>query len=56
MIPSAEPHRAGVLGHPIEHSLSPVLHQAAYASLGLEWSYDRFDVTEEGLAEFVDGC
>ncbi len=31
---------AAVLGAPIAHSLSPVLHRAAYASLGLDWTYD----------------
>lgn len=45
--------RAAVLGHPIAHSLSPVLHRAAYAALGLDWSYDAVDVTEEGLPAFV---
>lgn len=48
--------RAGVLGHPIAHSLSPVLHRAAYDSLGLEgWEYTRHDVTEEQLADFIAG-
>ncbi|MGW6395000.1 shikimate dehydrogenase [Streptomyces sp. NPDC055103] len=47
-------HRAAVLGSPIAHSLSPVLHRAAYAELGLDdWSYDRFEVDEAGLAGFV---
>ncbi|MGN8245510.1 shikimate dehydrogenase [Cellulomonas soli] len=46
--------RAAVLGHPIAHSLSPVLHRAAYAALGLEgWRYDAIDVTEEQLPQFV---
>ncbi|MFF3310642.1 shikimate dehydrogenase [Streptomyces sp. NPDC002952] len=46
--------RAGVLGSPIAHSLSPVLHRAAYARLGLDgWSYDRFEVDEETLPGFV---
>lgn len=45
--------RAAVLGHPIAHSLSPVLHRAAYAVLGLDWGYDAVDVTEEGLPAFV---
>lgn len=40
--------RAGVLGRPIGHSLSPVLHRAAYADLGLDWSYDAIDC---GVAE-----
>ncbi len=45
--------RAGVLGHPISHSLSPVLHRAAYRALGLPWEYEAYDVTIEGLAGFV---
>lgn len=45
-----------MLGSPIAHSLSPVLHRAAYAALGLdEWSYDAFDVDEAGLPAFVEG-
>ncbi|MET8982337.1 shikimate dehydrogenase [Streptomyces sp. NPDC004539] len=48
--------RAAVLGSPIAHSLSPVLHRAAYDALGLtEWSYDRFEVDEEALPGFVAG-
>ncbi|CAL9590189.1 Shikimate dehydrogenase (NADP(+)) [Streptomyces sp. enrichment culture] len=48
--------RAAVLGSPIAHSLSPALHRAAYAALGLPgWSYDRFELTEEGLPGFLDG-
>lgn len=48
--------RAAVLGSPIAHSLSPDLHRAAYAELGLvDWSYDRFDVDEAGLPGFVEG-
>ncbi|MDR1713722.1 MAG: hypothetical protein LBR39_06175 [Coriobacteriales bacterium] len=31
--------QAGLLGYPIEHSLSPALHNAAYAELGLDWEY-----------------
>ncbi|MFS0698720.1 shikimate dehydrogenase [Cellulomonas sp. 179-A 4D5 NHS] len=46
--------RAAVLGHPVAHSLSPVLHRAAYAALGLDdWRYDPVDVTEDDLAGFV---
>ncbi|MYZ09883.1 shikimate dehydrogenase [Streptomyces sp. SID2999] len=45
--------RAAVLGKPIAHSLSPVLHRAAYVELGLDgWSYDRFEVDEAGLTGF----
>ncbi|KDQ66090.1 shikimate dehydrogenase [Streptomyces halstedii] len=54
---SAEGHRrAAVLGSPIAHSLSPVLHRAAYAELGLDtWSYDRFEIDEAALPGFVEG-
>jgi shikimate dehydrogenase len=49
--------RCAVLGSPISHSLSPALHRAAYAELGLTgWTYDRFEVTEGELADFVAGC
>ncbi|MEV3969399.1 shikimate dehydrogenase [Streptomyces sp. NPDC050698] len=47
--------RAAVLGSPIAHSLSPVLHRAAYQELGLEgWTYDRFEVDEAGLPGFFE--
>jgi len=45
--------RAAVLGSPIAHSLSPVLHRAAYAALGLPGSYDAHEVDEAGLPSFV---
>ena len=33
---------AGVIGDPIEHSLSPVIHNAGFAALGLDWIYVAF--------------
>ncbi|GAA2337538.1 shikimate dehydrogenase [Streptomyces violaceusniger] len=49
----SENRRAAVLGSPIAHSLSPVLHRAAYRELGLTgWTYDRFEVDETGLPDF----
>lgn len=47
--------RAAVLGSPIAHSLSPVLHRAAYAALGLDWQYDAIEVRPGGLEPFLDG-
>ncbi len=47
--------RCGVLGDPIDHSLSPVLHRAGYAVLGLDWTYDACRVPSGGLAAFLDG-
>jgi len=45
--------RAAVLGSPIAHSLSPALHRAAYAELGLDWTYEAIDVSERQLPAFV---
>ncbi|KOX12050.1 shikimate dehydrogenase [Nocardiopsis sp. NRRL B-16309] len=48
--------RAAVLGSPVAHSLSPVLHTAAYAAMGLDdWSYGLVECDEKGLAPFLDG-
>ncbi|HET9563577.1 MAG TPA: shikimate dehydrogenase [Mycobacterium sp.] len=47
--------RCAVLGSPIGHSLSPALHRAAYTHLGLNWTYDRFEVDEQQLTSFVRG-
>lgn len=47
--------RAAVLGSPIAHSLSPALHRAAYAALGLDgWEYGRHEVDEAGLPAFLE--
>ena len=43
-----------VLGSPIEHSLSPLLHQRAYEFLGIAGNYDRFRVEESELAAFLE--
>ncbi|MFD7652247.1 hypothetical protein ACFV5M_32070, partial [Streptomyces albidoflavus] len=48
--------RAAVLGKPVGHSLSPALHRAAYAELGLDgWTYDRYETDEDQLPGFVAG-
>lgn len=38
----------GVIGHPVSHSLSPHLHNAAFAATGLNFVYMAFDITEVG--------
>ena len=49
-------HRAAVLGTPIGHSLSPVLHRAAYQALGLDdWSYEALECDESALPGLVAG-
>ncbi len=45
---------AAVIGSPISHSLSPALHRAAYAALGLDWVYWALEVNEGQLPAFVD--
>ncbi|MER6310883.1 shikimate dehydrogenase [Streptomyces sp. NPDC001657] len=47
--------KAAVLGSPIAHSLSPVLHRAAYDALGLTgWEYGRHEVDEAALPGFLE--
>lgn len=45
--------RAAVLGSPIEHSLSPVLHSAAYREISFDGEYLRFDLGEAELETFL---
>lgn len=56
--PSARTAVAGVIGDPVEHSLSPVLHNAAFAALGLDWAYVAFPVPagrgQEAVAATAD--
>lgn len=47
--------RAAVAGSPISHSLSPVLHRAAYAALGLDWTYAAIECDEAGLPSLLGG-
>jgi len=35
---------AAVVGHPVRHSLSPALHNAAFAARGLDWTFVAFDI------------
>lgn len=45
---------AAVIGSPVEHSLSPALHNAAFEQLGLDWVYVAFAVPEGGAARALD--
>lgn len=46
---------AGVVGWPIDHTLSPAMHNAAYAEMGLNWAYLPFAVPDQGaLMRFAD--
>ncbi len=45
----------GVFGHPISHSLSPVMHNAAIQALNIDYIYVPFHVLPENLADATDG-
>ena len=47
--------RAAVLGSPISHTRSPDLHRAAYAELGLDWTYDAIECNDRDFAAFFAG-
>lgn len=46
---------AGIIGHPVSHSLSPLMHNAAFAALGLDWVYVPFPVEPGRLPQAVAG-
>ncbi len=50
---SGWPRRCAVLGSPVGHSLSPVLHRAAYDELGLDWSYGAVELGDRRLPGFL---
>ncbi|UCZ54459.1 shikimate dehydrogenase [Bacillus shivajii] len=45
----------GVIGSPISHSLSPIMHKAAYDELGLDYTYHAFHVESNELKAAIDG-
>ncbi len=47
---------AGIIGDPIGHSLSPVIHNAAYKQLGLDWHYSAYLVKKSNIAEAIRGA
>lgn len=55
MVPDQTParYRAGVIGHPIAHSKSPLLHTAAYAFLGFDCSYTAIDTSPASLEDML---
>lgn len=46
--------KGAVLGYPVTHSLSPLLHESAYRFLGLDGSYEAIEVNSGELAQFFD--
>ena len=45
----------GIIGWPVEHSLSPRMHNAAFAALGLDWAYVALPTPPERLGDAVRG-
>lgn len=46
----------GLIGHPVEHSFSPPMHNAAFKKLGMDYVYTAFDVDSNNLKEAIDGA
>ncbi|HYN34289.1 MAG TPA: shikimate dehydrogenase [Ilumatobacteraceae bacterium] len=45
---------AALIGSPVEHSLSPVIHQAAFDAAGIDWTYVAFEVADGRAAAALD--
>ena len=46
----------GLIGHPVEHSFSPPMHNAAFKALGMDYAYVAFDVDPLNLKSAIDGA
>lgn len=55
-VPTAATRLFGLLGHPVSHSLSPAMHNAAFRALGLDACYLAFDVPPERLVDALRGA
>ena len=54
--PTGTTRLAGVMGDPVRHSLSPVLHNAAFAALGLDWVYVALPVAAGQAPQALEGA
>lgn len=46
--------KIAVIGDPIEHSLSPIVHGAALSALGIDYEYERTRVKKGGLSDYIE--
>ncbi len=46
----------GLIGHPVEHSFSPPMHNAAFEALGMDYAYVAFDVNPSNLKTAIEGA
>ena len=47
--------RLGIIGYPIGHSISPIFQQAALDALGIDATYEKWEVTPDGVGDFING-
>ena len=46
----------GIIGHPVTHSLSPAMHNAAFEAEGIDAEYKRFDIAPDNLEDLANFC
>jgi shikimate dehydrogenase len=51
-----QPTLVGLLGYPVEHSLSPAMHNAAFRATGLDWQYVAMPIAPKDFARQIDIC
>jgi shikimate dehydrogenase len=56
VLPTGSTRVAGVIGDPIRHSLSPIIHNAAFTALGMDWVFLAFAVPEGQAGPALAGC
>jgi shikimate dehydrogenase len=54
-VPDSRTTVVGVIGYPVRHSLSPLLHNTAFAALGLNWTSVAFEVAPGQTGPALDG-
>jgi len=55
LVISGKTRLCGIIGDPIEHTMSPVMHNAAFRQMGVDYLYVPFKVRQEELAKAIDG-
>ncbi len=55
LVISGKTRLCGIIGDPIEHTMSPVMHNAAFRQMGVDYLYVPFKVKQEELAKAIDG-
>ncbi len=54
-VPTATTKLTGLIGHPLSHTLSPLIHNSAFSLLGLDYTYLPFDVHPQQLKRALHG-